>query len=115
MNKLSECRIQRRAMKDTIILNGPVVEFLATEKGESLIAQLQQVFGKVKKGGADYKGTDIHTQGAEFRRILHYTLTMKLQQITSQRVTAGWLLFKSKSFNKECKTDGSDKDPLAQQ
>ena len=51
MKKLSECRIQRRAMKDTIILNRPVVEFLATEKGESLIAQLQQILGKVRKGG----------------------------------------------------------------
>lgn len=48
--KLSECRIQRRAMKDTIMLNGPVVEFLETEKGKSLIAQLQQVLGKVRKG-----------------------------------------------------------------
>lgn len=92
MKKLSECRIQRRAMKDTIMLNGPVVECLETEKGESLIAQRQQILGKVRKGGEDYIGTDIHTQGVEFRRILHYTLTMKLQQITSQRVTAGWLL-----------------------
>ena len=48
--KLSECRIQRRAMKDTIMLNGPVVEFLETEKGKVLIAQLQQVLGKVRKG-----------------------------------------------------------------
>lgn len=48
--KLSECRIQRRAMKDTIMLNGPVVEFLETEKGKALIAQLQQVLGKVRKG-----------------------------------------------------------------
>ena len=48
--KLSECRIQRRAMKDTIMLNGPVVEFLETEKGKILIAQLQQVLGKVRKG-----------------------------------------------------------------
>ena len=112
MKKLSECRIQRRAMKVTIMLNGPVVECLETEKGESLIAQLQQILGKVRKGGEDYKGTDIHNQGVEFRRILHYTLTMKLQQITSQRVTAGWLLFKSKSFNKECKADGSEKDSL---
>ena len=36
--------------KDTIILNGPVVEFLETEKGKVLIAQLQQVLGKVRKG-----------------------------------------------------------------
>ena len=48
--KLSECRIQRRAIKDTIMLNGPVVEFLETEKGKALIAQLQQVLGKVRKG-----------------------------------------------------------------
>lgn len=48
--KLSECRVQRRAMKDTIMLNGPVVEFLETEKGKVLIAQLQQVLGKVRKG-----------------------------------------------------------------
>ena len=48
--KLSECRIQRRAMKDTIMLNEPVVEFLETEKGKALIAQLQQVLGKVRKG-----------------------------------------------------------------
>ena len=48
--KLSECRIQRRAMKDTIMLNGPVVEFLETEKGKALIVQLQQVLGKVRKG-----------------------------------------------------------------
>ena len=48
--KLSECRIQRRAMKDTIMLNGRVVDFLETEKGKALIAQLQQVLGKVRKG-----------------------------------------------------------------
>lgn len=48
--KLSECRIQRRTMKDTIMLNGPVVEFLDSEKGRALIGQLQQVLGKVRKG-----------------------------------------------------------------
>ena len=37
-------------MKDTIVLNGLVVEFLETEKGKALIAQLWQVLGKVEKG-----------------------------------------------------------------
>ena len=47
--QLKECRIRRRSMKDTILVYTPIVEFLESEKGKMLIAQLQQVLGKVRK------------------------------------------------------------------
>lgn len=47
--QLKECRIRRRSMKDTIMVYTPIIEFLESEKGKMLIAQLQQVLGKVRK------------------------------------------------------------------
>lgn len=47
--QLKECRIRRRSMKDTILVCTPIVEFLESEKGKLLIAQLQQMLGKVRK------------------------------------------------------------------
>lgn len=47
--QLKEYRIRRRSMKDTIMVYTPIVEFLESEKGKMLIAQLQQVLGKVRK------------------------------------------------------------------
>lgn len=47
--QLRKCRIHRRAMKDTILVYTPIVEFLQNEKGKMLINQLQQVLGKVRK------------------------------------------------------------------
>ena len=47
--QLRDCRVHRRAMKDIMIVNGPIVDFIRTEKGKVLISQLQQVVGKVRK------------------------------------------------------------------
>ena len=47
--KLKDCRIHRRAMKDTIAITAPIVDFARSEKGKVLISNLQQVLGKVRK------------------------------------------------------------------
>ena len=41
--------MKRRNSKDVIITAEPVVDFLNGERGKMLIAQLQQVLGKVRK------------------------------------------------------------------
>lgn len=47
--KLKDCRIERRAAKDMIMVLEPVTEFLTSERGKMLISQMQQVLGKVRK------------------------------------------------------------------
>lgn len=46
---IKECRMKRRNSKDVIITAEPVVVFFNGERGKMLIAQLQQVLGKVRK------------------------------------------------------------------
>lgn len=46
---LKECRIARRAVKDTITVTEPILEFVESERGQMAVNHLQQVLGKVRR------------------------------------------------------------------
>lgn len=46
---LKACRVERRRAKDIVATTQPMVDFLAGERGKMMIAQLQQVLGKVRR------------------------------------------------------------------
>ena len=46
---ISQCRIDRRNAKDTIIRYQPIADFLDTERGKSAVGQFQQLLGALRK------------------------------------------------------------------
>ena len=46
---LRRCRMERRQHKDTVSVLEPLVNHLGSERGKTMISQLQQVLGAVRK------------------------------------------------------------------
>lgn len=46
---LAKCRCQRRKYKDTVEILDPLVQFLDSEKGRSLMNLMREVLGKTRK------------------------------------------------------------------
>ena len=46
---LRKCRMERRKHKDTVSVLEPLVNHLGSERGKTMISQLQQVLGAVRK------------------------------------------------------------------
>lgn len=47
--KLSRCRQQRRASKDTVEILEPLIQFLDSDKGKNMMNLVREVLGKTRK------------------------------------------------------------------